>query len=110
MLGKLKDNHAKKLIVSFDGSGDDGEIYDIETVIDDTYYAIGEFLIPEDVDFLRDECYDFLCKTVETSCDWVNNEGGFGQIFIDVETQSFTVDYNQRTTEEYSWSDQKLFK
>ena len=98
------------MTASFDGGGDDGEIYEMETVINDTYYAIGEFLIPEDVDFLRDECYDFLHKTVETGYDWVNNEGGFGQIFIDVQTQSFTVDYNQRTTEEHSWSDQKLFK
>ena len=110
MLGKLKDQGIKSLIIRFDGSGDDGEVYDLEGWdVEDDHYDIYTLIDTEDCDFIKNFTYTLLDKDVQSQYDWVNNDGGFGSVTIDVVDQTYDIDYNQRTTEEYSWHN-KLFQ
>jgi len=52
---------------------------------------------------------DIIASKVDTVGDWVNNEGGYGHISIDVEYNRFDLVYSQRTTEEHDWYDEMLF-
>ena len=44
-------------------------------------------------DAVKTLCYDLL---EETGVDWYNNEGGFGDIYIDLDPLSIKIDMNTR--------------
>ena len=50
---------------------------------------------------IRDLFYEFVDDHANKHGDWVNNEGGYGTMHIDVTTGKWNLDYHQRTTEEY---------
>lgn len=58
---------------------------------------------------LRDIAWALINEKVDSVGDWVNNEGGFGTITIDVEEKTYDLNYSQRTIEDYDWSDEMLF-
>lgn len=97
--------------IEFDGSGDSGEIQEIEFYdLDDDDGIVMESGIEEKLcENLETWAYTLLQETVQMSCDWVNNEGGWGRITLDVEDKKYEIDYNQRTYEEHEWADE-LFK
>lgn len=110
--------------VSFDGGGDDGSINDISfdpgdqntpvknapveylataRLFDDgrwtTQLAPQQTTLSEAIEELT---YDYLN---ETGVDWCNNDGGFGELVIDVAQNTVSLDINVRYTEsnnEYS--------
>ena len=46
---------------------------------------------------------------VNTVGDWVNNEGGYGYMYIDVIKMTYYIDYFQRTVEESDFPVEPLF-
>lgn len=83
----LKGMGVKKVNVAYSGSGDEGYINNVITE-------------PE-VKFNTDRLYDLLYDYLDPAHvgDWVNNEGGFGEISIDLETGKTkgTVSFNEVT-------------
>ena len=110
-LTNLKDLGIVKVEIEFSGSGDSGDIDEVNYYIKskdwDTHYS--ETLPSKYDDLFKDLGWDILTKTVDTVGDWVNNEGGYGNISINVEDKTYDVDYHQRTTDDYDWSDEMLF-
>ena len=100
-----------RVVVSFDGYGDSGQIENVEVQAGDDQIAmptaaieIAEAVwdqaepkrstvgIAEAVESLA---YDVLEKT---HCGWENNDGAYGDIVFDVEEETITLDYNERYT------------
>lgn len=117
VLPVLGRNGVQRVMVSFDGYGDDGSISDV------SYDAAGAFdgravnVVRETVttrfengrwvrerarmegsvnEAIEDLTYDYL---EETGIDWYNNDGGFGELVIDVENRTVALDVNVRYTE-----------
>jgi hypothetical protein len=93
-------NHmVTKVHISFSGSGDDGSI----DLVDVTYadgHEPSDSVKEEVVEKLRDWTYVWLSGS---NTDWVNNEGGQGEIEINLQNPPFTftgyVDYNIQSSE-----------
>jgi hypothetical protein len=100
-----------RVVVSFDGYGDSGQIENVEAqaggdpvtipgaaieiaeaVWDQTEPRHSSVGIAEAVERLA---YDVLEKT---HCGWENNDGAYGDIVFDVEEETITLDYNERYT------------
>jgi hypothetical protein len=116
ILTNLKDLGVKRIEISFSGSGDSGDIDDVEFHDSDGSYLTNlvkeTFSNKSEIDIdneLRDIAWALVNEKVDTVGDWVNNEGGFGSITIDVEEKTYDLSYSQRTTEDYDWSDEMLF-
>jgi hypothetical protein len=106
---KVKDKGVNRININFSGSGDSGDIDDIEYYQGDEEISSAIEVKESDENVLKDFAYDIICSKVDTVGDWVNNEGGFGNIEIDTETNHYTLNYSQRTTEDHDWSDCQLF-
>lgn len=107
LITKLKDRDVAKVTVYFDGSGDDGDIQEIEYFNGSDEGIDG--LSNEDEGSLSNLCYTMINNSVHRVGDWVNNEGGYGYMYIDVEKLSYKIDYYQRTVEEAEFPDEPLF-
>jgi hypothetical protein len=105
-----------RVVVSFDGYGDSGQIENIEVKTGDATVAMPETEIEvacaewgqaEPVHSLVSVAnaiealaYDLLGQAY---CGWEDNEGAYGEFTFDVAARSITLDYNQRFTDsEYS--------
>jgi len=66
------------------------------------------YMTDHEYNLLQNDCYEFIDDAIE-GADWYNNEGGFGNITIDLDTMTANVEYSQRTVEEYSWEDLSIF-
>ncbi len=100
-----------RVVVSFDGYGDSGQIENLEAQAgDDAVTMPGEVIeIAEAVwdqaepkrstisiaQAVESLAYDVLEKT---HCGWENNDGAYGDIVFDVEEETITLDYNERYT------------
>ena len=104
------------VIVAFDGSGDSGQIEDIEAKTGDQPAQLPTGAIEiahvtwgtSDVtrtklnirDAIESLAYEFLAQT---HCGWENNEGAYGDFTFDVAERTVTLDYNERVeSSEYS--------
>lgn len=105
-LKKLRDLNVSKLEISYSGGGDDGcidnwgvfriwpdgkEEWDSDIIIDSFIKAFEDYV------------YDLLSNVIEW--DWVNNEGGYGCLTLNVEDEEVKIDHTQRHTEEYHYSE-----
>jgi hypothetical protein len=102
---KLKDLDVTKVEICYSGGGDDGCIDDF------TAYKIdekGEENYNPDIDLnsfeetFVDYIYSLLSTTIEW--DWVNNEGGYGTLTLDIEKQEIDISHSQRHIEDYHYS------
>ena len=103
---KAKDQGIKEIKINFSGSGDSGDIDDVEF-----YTFNGGYITPKEVDtdtFIN-LAWGLIAEKVDPVGDWVNNEGGYGNITIYAETGKYDIEYSQRTTEDYDWGDCSLF-
>ncbi|MEM8986683.1 MAG: DUF6878 family protein [Pseudomonadota bacterium] len=116
VLPVLRRANVKRATVTFDGSGDSGSIE--EVYFDDRHFNAravslayektqsswedGRWVHAREIaegtleDVLEDIGYDYL---EETGVDWYNNDGGFGDLVIDVEAGTVELDVNVRFTE-----------
>jgi len=100
-----------RVVVSFDGYGDSGQIENVEAhagadpvtipgaaieiaeaVWDQVEPRRSSISIAEAVERLA---YDVLEKT---HCGWENNDGAYGDVIFDTEEETITLDYNERYT------------
>lgn len=93
--------------IEYNGSGDSGDL-------DGTYYLKGgqEVVIPDNDRDASEALLDAYAWEIleDHPDDWVNNDGGYGRIIIDLHTYAVQVQHNQRITDvEYSeWSPPEL--
>ena len=106
LLRKLKDHGLSEVSVSYSGGGDDGCIDDISgyTIDEDgrTKYQGNDGIPDNFITVFEDLFYDMISKNVEW--DWVNNEGGFGSLYINVDTGAITIEHSQRVVEEHTYN------
>lgn len=117
----LRDHRIESVTVTFDGSGDSGSIDDIhfapaanaDTIRDATIEHLATGSVFDDgqwrtaqtpqtatvYEAIEALTYDYL---EETGINWYDNDGGFGNLEIDVANASVTLEINQRYTESTS--------
>ena len=98
-----------EISIEFSGSGDSGDIDEVYFRTKKDSYEYIDMPDNKAEDLIRDFAWDIIASKVNTVGDWVNNEGGYGHITIDVENNTFNLDYSQRTTEDHDWYDEMLF-
>lgn len=111
-LMNIKDLGVEKVEISFSGSGDSGDIDDINFYakeFDDITKSVQDKFGDKPDELFREFAWTVVNQKVDTVGDWVNNEGGFGTIEIDVENKTYDLSYHQRTTQDYDWSDEMMF-
>ncbi|BAI96861.1 hypothetical protein Sj15T_13180 [Sphingobium sp. TA15] len=100
-----------KIVVTFDGYGDSGQIEDVQAQAGD-----GDVTMPGSVieimaavwgqteperstvsiaAAVESLAYDVLERT---HCGWENNDGAYGNIVFDIAAHTITLDYNERYT------------
>ena len=100
-----------RVVVTFDGQGDSGQIEDIQPETDgnavdlpashiDFLYAGYDGHPPEAqrltlANALEELCYDLLR---DSHAGWENNDGAYGEFTFDVAAGTITLDYNERFT------------
>ena len=96
----IKDHNIAKIEVDYSGGGDDGCIDDVRYEdIDENKIDI---LMEPDVSAEWDDLlYNMLSENIEW--DWINNDGGYGQMIIDCTKTPWDVKINhtQRITEDH---------
>ena len=103
-LRELKDLGIVRVQIHYSGGGDDGCIDSTDAYILDEK---GEEKWDRDIvpnDFLslfEEELYNFISRNVEW--DWVNNDGGYGSLEINVDTGELTIHHTQRHSENYEY-------
>jgi hypothetical protein len=107
-LRKLKDLNVSKIEISYSGGGDDGcidnyAIYTIDSKGEEKYNR--DIEISSFANAFEDYIYELLSNVIEW--DWVNNEGGYGELVIDIEKQDVDIYHNQRHIEEYHYDDSR---
>jgi hypothetical protein len=132
LMDALKQNNVGSVVVTYDGSGDDGQITEVQAYgscditkvkkklgskpelkkinIDGIKikwtskkgaFSKGTWIEKEKTEdmeleeIIRDFCYEVLEKA---GFDWVNNDGGYGEITIDPDTGKVSLEHNQRIT------------
>ena len=100
-----------RVVVSFDGYGDSGQIENVEAQAGDDpatmpgaaieiAEAVGDQIEPKRSsvsisDAVESLAYDVLEKT---HCGWENGDGAYGDVIFDVAEGAITLDYNERFT------------
>ena len=96
----IKDHNISNIEVDYSGGGDDGCIDDVRFE-DHNENKIDVFMEPEVSSEWDDLLYDMLSHHIEW--DWINNDGGHGQMIIDCTKTPWDVKINhtQRVTEDH---------
>ena len=96
----IKDHNISNIEVDYSGGGDDGCIDDVRFE-DHNENKIDVFMEPEVSSEWDDLLYDMLSNNIEW--DWINNDGGYGQMTIDCTQDPWKVNINhtQRITEDH---------
>ena len=96
----IKDHNIASIEVDYSGGGDDGCIDDVRFE-DHNENKIDVFMEPEVSSEWDDLLYDMLSNNIEW--DWINNDGGYGQMIIDCTKSPWKVKINhvQRTNEDH---------
>lgn len=111
LFNALESASVTKIIVTFDGYGDSGQIESVEVRTGDDDTAMPGAMIemaqavwgqPEPerstvsiATAVESLAYDVLQRT---HCGWENNDGAYGDIVFDVAERAIMLDYNERYT------------
>ena len=103
----IKDHNIKTIEVIYNGGGDDGCIDEINFT-DHNEEAVTSIFNKEVDSAFDDLLYDLLNDNIEW--DWINNDGGYGQMNIDCTKTPWKVKINhvQRTSEDHYYDDIKF--
>jgi hypothetical protein len=91
LLVQLLDEGETNMRIYYEGGGDSGFIEEINF---DNMYDLNK----DQKETIEDWAYDILERSLYH--DWVNNEGGYGWIEVDIENQTYEVDGYARTVVE----------
>ena len=119
LLAALAAAGVTSVVVTFDGSGDSGQIENLEVKAGDAFVDLPD----TPVEIARTE---FFCENVDRRTEplrealesvcymileakhggWENNEGAYGEFMFDVAADSITLDFNYRieATENHSYA------
>jgi hypothetical protein len=103
-LRELKDLGIVRIQIHYSGGGDDGCIDSADAYIinADGKEEWNKDVVPADfLNIFEEVLYSFISRNVEW--DWVNNEGGYGSLEINVDTGELTIHHTQRHTEDYEY-------
>ena len=103
-LRELKDLGIIRVQVHYSGGGDDGCIDSTDAYILDEKgnEKWDRDIVPDDfLGMFEEALYNFISRNVEW--DWVNNDGGYGSLEINVDTGELTIHHTQRHTENYEY-------
>jgi hypothetical protein len=90
-------NGWKSIQISYDGAGDSGSVEEIQLYnSDEGPYGHYEQLEGEEYTKIEDAFYRLFDQSMG---DWVNNDGGYGMLTINLEDGSYTNEVNYRTIE-----------
>ncbi len=93
----LKDRNVDKIIISYEGSGDSGCVEDCRYFNDDDEFNLNDLSISNDFhESIKDLASESLLDKIE---DWWNNDGGYGDLVIDLKDNSYTIENNIRYTD-----------
>lgn len=111
LITKVKDLGVDNIYIGFSGSGDSGDVDDVNfhRKGEDISSEVESSISQKSIELFKDIAWGIISDKVDTVGDWVNNEGGYGHLEIDVYEKTYDLTYSQRTTEEYDWSDEILF-
>tara|TARA_Y100001963_G_C6404543_1_gene275629 strand:+ start:95 stop:436 length:342 start_codon:yes stop_codon:yes gene_type:complete len=100
----IKDHNISKIEVDYSGGGDDGCIDEVnfEDIDENNINVKMEQEVEREWD---DLLYNMLSDNIEW--DWINNDGGYGQMIIDCTKTPWDVKINhtQRITEDHYYDD-----
>ena len=100
----IKDHNISKIQVDYSGGGDDGCIDEVnfEDIDENNINVKMEQEVEREWD---DLLYNMLSDNIEW--DWINNDGGYGQMIIDCTKTPWDVKINhtQRITEDHYYDD-----
>ena len=111
-LKAIKDKSIETIEITFSGGGDDGDIDDVNFIKNGMHYAnlnADEKKNEDIIKIITDWGWNIIEETADTAGDWLNNQGGYGEIIIDVFNKTYNVNYHQYTTEDFNWTDESLF-
>ena len=100
----IKDHNIAKIEVDYSGGGDDGCIDDVR--YEDHNENKIDILMKPDVSAEWDDLiYNMISENIEW--DWINNEGGYGQMMIDCTKTPWkvTINHSQRVLEDHYYDD-----
>ena len=100
----IKDHNIAKIEVDYSGGGDDGCIDDVR--YEDIDGNKIDILMEPDVSAEWDDLiYNMISENIEW--DWINNEGGYGQMMIDCTKTPWkvTINHSQRVLEDHYYDD-----
>jgi hypothetical protein len=119
----IRDAGGEEIYVSFDGGGDSGSIdacriintngdpVELKFIVDYTVfrdcYINGEWKTESElVQLPVEEVLETMCEDVleKMGIDWYNNEGGFGELYVDLNANEVSLDVTTRHTENYTTS------
>lgn len=111
-LKAIKDKSIETIEITFSGGGDDGDIDNVNFIKNGMHYAnlnADEKKNEDIIKIITDWGWNIIEETADTAGDWVNNQGGYGEIIIDVFNKTYDVNYHQYITEDFNWTDESLF-
>jgi hypothetical protein len=88
LLVQLLDEGETNMRIYYEGGGDSGFIEEINF---NNMYELNK----DQTEIIEEWAYDILAECLYH--DWVNNEGGYGWIEVDIENQTYEVDGYART-------------
>jgi hypothetical protein len=100
----IKDHNIASIEVDYSGGGDDGCIDDVR--YEDHNGNKIDILMEPDVSAEWDDLiYNMISENIEW--DWINNEGGYGQMMIDCTKTPWkvTINHSQRVLEDHYYDD-----
>lgn len=90
-------NGWKTIQISYDGAGDSGSVEEIQLHNpDEGRYGHYEQLEGEEYNKIEEAFYNLFDHSMG---DWINNDGGYGQLVINLEDGSYTNEVNYRVIE-----------
>ena len=98
----IKDHNIAKIEIHYSGGGDDGCIEEVN--FEDINENNINVTMTKEVEAEWDNLlYDMVSNNVEW--DWINNDGGYGQMIIDCTKNPWNVKINhvQRTSEDHHY-------
>ena len=100
-LKKLKDHNVSYFEVQYSGGGDDGCLDEVEF-----FDVNGKPIKTLDEGKFMSEMDDYIYELIgnQVHYDWINNEGGFGVLIMNLEDNTVNIEHNQRYTEYHPYN------
>ena len=98
------DEHGVDVITArYSGGGDSGEIEEVDLEYRRVLEKNERRSYPENWGQISEEIQEWLYQRLEGEADWCNNEGGEGDLRIDVPSGEYTI--NHGTRPEINWDE-----